>query len=123
MASTERGLARKVFDKAGLVTSAVTVPSEIIGLGAAIAAGSLGGVLLFSSLLKMEHAQFTQHGKPPEQQSWYNPERLWDRVFAGIGRLRINKTSRIAYSEPIAAAKAESNLVKFPTPIQRKNVA
>ena len=79
MANTERGLARKVFDKVGLVTSAVTIPSEIIGLGTAIAAGSLGGVLFFSALLKMEHAQFTQHGKPSEQQSWYKPERIMDR--------------------------------------------
>lgn len=47
MANTERGLARKVFDKVGLVTSAVTIPSEIIGLGTAIAGGSLGGVLFF----------------------------------------------------------------------------
>ena len=95
MADTERGPVRKVFDKAGLVTSAVTIPGEIIGLGTALAAGSLGGVLLFSALLKMEHAQFTQHGKPPEQQSWYNPERIMDRL---IGSLRFSTPSRLAYS-------------------------
>jgi hypothetical protein len=55
----------------------------------------LGGVLFFSALLKMEHAQFTQHGKPPEQQSWYNPERIMDRI---VGSLRFNKASRLAYS-------------------------
>jgi hypothetical protein len=93
---SERGMLRKTLDKVFLGFSFITLP-----LGVGIAASSLlaahwGTAALASGSAFLDFTQIKEHSKPPEQQSWYNPERLMDRV---IGSLRFNKASRLAYTQ------------------------
>jgi hypothetical protein len=92
---TERGMLRKSLDKVFLGFSFITLP-----LGVGVAATSLwaaqwGTAALASGSAFLDFTQIREHSKPPEQQSWYNPERIMDRL---IGSLRFNTTSRLAYS-------------------------
>jgi hypothetical protein len=92
---TERSFLRKSLDKVFLGISFITLP-----LGVGVAASSLlaaqwGTAAIASGSAFLDFTQIKEHGRSPEQQSWYNPERLADRL---IGSLRFNKTSRLAYS-------------------------
>ena len=92
----ERGPLRKTLDKVFFGFSFITLP-----LGVGIAASSLmaaqwGTAALASGSAFLDFTQIKEHSRPPEKQSWYNPERLMDRV---IGSLRFNKTSRLAYTQ------------------------
>ena len=92
---SERGLLRKSLDKVFLGFSFITLP-----LGVGVAATSLwaaqwGTAALASGSAFLDFTQIKEHNRPPEKQSWYNPERIMDRL---IGSLRFNTTSRLAYS-------------------------
>ena len=92
----ERSFARKVLDKISLGFSFISLPFETIGaVGSLISGGFLPAAAL-GGLAFLDLTQIREHGRPPEQQSWYNPERIMDKV---IGSLRLNHTSRLAYSD------------------------
>jgi len=84
----ERGPIRRVADKAGLVFSFFSLPAWLL---TAVGAGATGNFALAGGALAMaeiDRTQIVEHGKPPEKQRWYNPERIMDRV---IGALRFGQ--------------------------------
>lgn len=96
--NTERSFFRKTVDKIALGVSFFTLPFSLVAGVSAVGAAELlkaGGAFTWSFL---DVTQIREHGRKPEEQSWYNPERIMDRV---IGSLRFNKKSRLAYSNKL----------------------
>ena len=104
----ERSLPRRIFDKVGYGSAFISLPFETIGAVGSIATGAWIPTLALGGLAFLDITQIREHGKSPEQQSWYNPERLWDRVW---GRKRIH-SSRMANFEKL---RVQSNLLHFPS--------
>lgn len=83
----ERGPVRKLADKAFLGLSFITLPLGIYTAGTSFLAGEMMRGLIFSGFAFMDYTQIKEHGRSPEKQSWYNPERIMDR-FIGSNRLK-----------------------------------
>lgn len=77
----ERGWVRKTFDKAGLGISLITLPLGLYTAGTSIVAGEMTRAAIAGAWSFLDFTQIREHGRPPEKQSFYNPERVFDRVF------------------------------------------
>lgn len=77
----ERGWVRKTFDKVGVGVSAVTLPLSLYTAGTSVAAGNMLRAAVAGIWAFLDFTQLREHGRPPEKQSFYNPERVYDRVF------------------------------------------
>jgi hypothetical protein len=96
--STERSFLRKSLDKVFLGFSFITLPLGIGVAASSLLAAQWSTAALASGSAFLDFTQIKEHSRPPEKQSWYNPERVMDGVSKAIGRLRFNKASRLAYS-------------------------
>ncbi len=105
--NTERSFPRRVFDKIGFGSAFISLPFETVGSITSLMTGALIPAVALGGLAFLDVTQIREHGKPAEQQSWYNPEKLWDRVW---GRQRIH-SSRMANLE----SSSESKLLYFPS--------
>ena len=97
---TERGPIRKVVDKATLGLSLVTLPLGIVTGVRALWAGNYMMATLAGGSTFMDFTQIKEHNRPPEKQSFYNPERIMDKVFSMVrGRNRFSSsTSRMVHA-------------------------
>lgn len=85
----ERGTLRKVMDKAGWGGSLLFgLPLSIATTIGAAATGAWWAAAGGLAWAKVEYTQIVEHHKKPEEQSWYNPERIMDKI---IGSLRFKQ--------------------------------
>ncbi len=80
----ERGSIRKVVDKVGYGVAYVSGTFGVIGGVGALMTGNIPLAALAAGFVFLDYTQIRQHGLPPEKQSWYNPERILDKVSAMI---------------------------------------
>lgn len=98
MNTPERGPIRKAVDKAAFGLAFVTLPLALVGGVGALISGEfiVAGVAGTSAFL--DYTQIRQHGKPPVEQSWYNPERLMDKAVGSLRFFKANPSPRMAYA-------------------------
>lgn len=109
--STERGPVRRMVDKG---TRLLAYPSFVLGVATAVGAATTGNVplLLFATGSSfLDFTQIKERNLSPEKQSWYNPERLMDKITAALskrnrGSNRFNIQEHPAYSSRMLAAAA-----------------
>lgn len=96
---TERSFTRKVVDKAFLGFSFITLPLGLYAAGTSLLAGELVRAAIASGAAFLDITQIKEHGRSPEKQSWYNPEKILDKILGrGSNRLRHSPTSSMAYA-------------------------
>lgn len=97
--SNERGFARKVVDKAFLGVSLVTLPIGLYVAGTSVLAGEFIRGAIASGFAFIDYTQIKEHDKPPKEQSWYNPERIMDRIVGwGSNRFKQASSSKVVYA-------------------------
>ncbi len=70
--------------------------TRTVGLVSALAQGNFVWAGIFGTLMFLDYTQFREHNRPPREQSWYNPERIMDRL---VGSLRLgHSTPRTAFA-------------------------
>jgi len=88
----ERGFARRTLDKVTYGISFITLPLGVVTAGASVTVGSFTTAAIAGGFAFMDYTQIKEHGREPEKQSWYNPERIYDRVF---GRFQPSSTRMV----------------------------
>lgn len=97
--TTERGTFRKFVDKALLGVSFVTFPLGLYVAGTSLIAGEFLRAAVASGFAFVDYTQIKEHGRSPEKQSWYNPERILDKILGrGSNRLKHAPTSSMVYA-------------------------
>lgn len=81
---SERGPIRKLVDKGFFGISLVTLPLSLYVAGTSILAGEFTKSFIASGFAFLDFTQIRQHGKAPTEQSWYNPERIMDKVLGSL---------------------------------------
>jgi hypothetical protein len=93
-APAERGKTRKVIDKVGRAASYVTLPLGLLAGGGALLAGEYAAAAVAGTGVFLDATQIRERKRRPDQQSWYNPERIMDKIWSGEkGRNKFNQNS------------------------------
>lgn len=89
----ERSFLKKTIDKVGYAAAFVTLPLGLYVGGTALLAGEMGKAAVAGTFAFLDFTQIREHGRPPEKQSSWNPERLGDAIFNffGIGSQKLNR--------------------------------
>lgn len=93
LSNSERTLPRKVADKFGYLISFVTGPIAAIEGFKFLLIGAYPAAAIAGTWAFMDLTQIRQHGKPRNEQSWYNPEKIWDKIWGVKGSDRFNQSS------------------------------
>lgn len=95
---SERSLLRKTADKVFLGVSLVTLPIGLYVAGSSLIAGEFVTAAVAGGFAFIDYTQIREHGKPPSEQSWWNPEKILDRFWRGSNRLKQNTSTSMVYA-------------------------